>query len=188
MSKSNPAIDPTAKASSLSDAGAPEGRSTQELLLAKADALFRAGAECCRQHRRYSALVERGASVKEQRRAVAMVRLCDEHLQEAAASYEKTAGRVEGLKGEEWWRRANALWMAAREYARRRTVARRSAAQLEQQDASTMGELALDYDLEASALLLISQAVESYKKTRPEAELCPPAPARATNNGERTVT
>ena len=178
MSKSNHAMGRSAAASAVSDDGALEPRANHELLLAKADALFRAGAECCRQHRRYSALVERGAGVKEQRRQVAMVALCDDHLLEAAQSYEKTAGKTEGLRGEDWWRRANALWLAAREYARRHQVAQRSDVHLDQQDANTMAELAMDYDLEASALLLISQALDAYKKIRPEAELCAPIKAQ----------
>lgn len=153
---------------------APEERSDRELLLAKADALYRAATECCRQHRRYAAMVERKALFKEQSRARALVRLVDEQVMETAASYEKTAGRTEGLRAEEWWRRANSLWLAAREYARRHSVARRSPEHLEVQNANTMVELAMDYDLEASALLLMSQAADAYRKVRPEAELCPP--------------
>jgi hypothetical protein len=170
MSKSNS----TASPSSLEALSSLDGNAARDLIQTKADALFRASSECCRQHRRYAVLVERGASTTEQRRALALVRLCDEHLVEATAMYEKAAARVEAQRTEEWYRCANALWHAAREVARRHEVSRRSARDLEQQDANTIGELALDYDLQASALLLLSQAVESYKKSRPEAEICPP--------------
>ena len=145
-----------------------------DLLVRKSDALYRAAIESCRQHRRYSAVVECGASAKEQNRTRALVTLCDDHLAEAADSYEKTAGRTDGLRAEEWWRRANALWLAARECARRHSASRRSSRHLELQDANTIYELSMDYDLEASALLALSQAADAYRKVRPEADLCPP--------------
>lgn len=170
MSKSNSTATPDA-----ADQHAPlDGRPPQDLVPLRADALFRAANECCRQHRRYAALVERPASVNERRRTMALVRLTNEHLFEAASMYEKATANAAAPRTDEWFRSANALWHAAREYARRHEVARRSAAQLEQQDANTIGELAMDYDLEASALLLISHAVDSFRKARPEAELCPP--------------
>jgi len=170
MSKSNS----TASPASVETLASLDGNAARDLIQTKADALFRASSECCRQHRRYAALVERGASATEQRRAVALVRLLDEHLVEATAMYEKATARAESQRSEAWFHGANALWLAAREVARRHDVARRSARELEQQDANTIGELALDYDLQASALLLLSQAVESYRKSRPEAEICPP--------------
>lgn len=171
MSKPN---SPPAPVAAESHAPLDGGRPPQDVVPLRADALFRAANECCRQHRRYAALVQRPAGPAERRRTVALVRLTNDHLLEAASLYEKATANGAALRAEDWFRAANALWLASREYARRREVARRSAEQLEQNDANAMGEIALDYDLEASALLGISHAVDSYRKVRPDAELCPP--------------
>src|SRR5215218_6988655 len=53
-----------------------------------ADLLFRSAAECCRQHRRYSRLIEMETSEIEQRAALRLVAASDETLAEAAAAYE----------------------------------------------------------------------------------------------------
>src|SRR4051794_25334548 len=53
-----------------------------------ADLLFRSAAECCRQHRRYSRLIEMETSEMEQRAALRLVAASDETLAEAATAYE----------------------------------------------------------------------------------------------------
>ena len=46
-------------------------------------------------------------------------------------------------------------------------------------DPSQLARLALEYDLEASALMALKLAVNTYHKERPAADLCAPAsPAR----------
>lgn len=137
----------------------------------RADALFRAATECCRQHERLSRLVKGGALGAEQRAAEAMVAVADEALADMAAAYEAAATRVCAERDGACWQAANTLWMASREYARRQRIARRAARDLGDGKHSTdrLGELTLDYDLEASALLLLRQATQSYTRVRPQA-------------------
>lgn len=149
-----------------------EELSPAEQLQQRADTLFRTAVETCRQHRRYAALVERGAREGEQRSGLKLVTFCDTLLVEAIASYERCGARVQGLDAEAWWHKANALWHHAREYERRHQVTDRASRLLNaQHDPQMLGELALEYDLEASALLFLQQAIDGYRKARPEAEI-----------------
>jgi hypothetical protein len=133
-----------------------------------ADALCRCAMECCRQRERLAHLVKLGATVAEQRAAYAMVAQCDELMAELAEGYQRAAGRAHPTGGDACWHAANGLWLAAREFARRtRTSARASRGIGERGDRTQLAELALDYDLEASALLLLKQATEAYRKARP---------------------
>lgn len=141
-------------------------------LCARADALYRAAAECCRQHERISRLVERSEDDAEQRAAYEMVDHCDRTLGEMAAAYEKAGARAhpDGPDGE-WWHRANALWHASREYARRHRESDRMArSTATTRDPATLAALNMDYELEASALLALKQAMDAYHKVRPHAE------------------
>ena len=137
---------------------------------ASADALCRCAVECCRQHERLAHLGRLGALPAEQRAAQTLVALCDDALAELAGAYERAADRAHPDGDEACWHAANGLWMASREFARRtRTSARAGRALLERGDRTQLSELALDYDLEASALLLLKQATEAYRKARPDA-------------------
>ena len=137
----------------------------------KADALFRSAAETCRQRRRYAWLVEREVDDAEQHGALKLVALSDELLEEAATAYEHSCMDRNGGGKDEWWHRANALWHACREYQRRHSLSDRASGEFRAHDASKFAALALEYDLEASALLALQQAVEAYRKARPEAEV-----------------
>ena len=148
------------------------GRDPMAVFYQKADALYRCAIECCRQHERLARLVERGALPAEQRAAQSIVRLADEALGELAGAYERAASKAHPDRKEPCWAAANALWMASREYARRQTTSERAGRGIgESGDHSSarLSELALDYDLEASALLMLKQATESYRKARPDA-------------------
>ena len=137
-------------------------------LLEQADAMYRAASECHRQHTRYSRLVERGASEEEQRSALEMAFLCDDALGSAVYGYEKAA---EGGAGEgDWWHKGNRLWHASREYIRRHSSCDGMAKRLGRQSPNRLAELALAFDLEASALLQLRMAADSYRSVRPEAE------------------
>jgi hypothetical protein len=151
-------------------AAAHAGPSAADLVCTKADALYRAATECCRQHRHYAMLVDRSLGIGEQRRAFRMVMVCDENLIDAANAYERAA-RDRTHQHEDWRRCANGLWLASREYARRHRAADSAGDDLTIMTAEKLGELALEYDLEASALLLLQQAADAYRKARPEAEL-----------------
>ena len=137
----------------------------------RADALFRCATECCRQHERAARLVRDGANAAEQRAAQALVTVADEALADMAAAYETAATRVCAERDSACWQAANALWMASREFARRQRIASRSGRNLGDGKHSTqrLGELAMDYDLEASALLFLRQATSGYTRIRPQA-------------------
>ena len=133
-----------------------------------ADALCRCAMECCRQRERLAHLVRLGALPAEQRAAKTLVALCDDALADLVTSYEKVAGRARPAAGDACWHAANGRWLAGREFARRtRTSARAARALVERGDRTQLSELALDYDLEASALLLLKQATEAYRRARP---------------------
>jgi hypothetical protein len=137
----------------------------------RADALYRCAIECCRQHERLARLVHDGANAAEQRAAEALVTVADEALTDMAAAYEMAATRVCAERDSACWQAANALWMASREFARRQRIASRSGRDLGDGKHSTqrLAELAVDYDLEASALLFVRQATSSYTRVRPQA-------------------
>jgi hypothetical protein len=137
-------------------------------LLEQADALYRAASECHRQHTRYARLVEKGASDDEQRSALEMAYICDDALASAMQNYEKAAEK--GGAGEQWWHKGNRLWHASREYIRRHSSCDGMAARLGRQSPNRLAELALAFDLEASALLALRMAADSYRAVRPEAD------------------
>ena len=150
---------------------APEdgAESPIEGLRARADMLFRAAAECLHQHDRYARFVEHEVLEGEQQGAQQLVRLCDEMLAGAVASYEKWCHlRPDG--DAPWWRAANTLWMSAREFGRRCDCSERTARR-GGNTAADFAQLACDFDLEASALLGLRVAVDAYRKARPEAAL-----------------
>ena len=164
MPTSSPA--PTAVAELRAD---DNGRDPIAVFYQRADALYRCGTEACRQHERLAKLVQLSACAAEQRAAGTIVAICDEALTELAANYERAAGRAHPDRDDACWHAANGLWLASREYARRRqTTERAGRGMAEQRDQARLAELALDYDLEASALLLLKQATEAYRKARPE--------------------
>jgi hypothetical protein len=145
------------------------GRDPIATFYLRADALYRCATEACRQHERLARLVQLGAHSAEQRAAGTIVTICDEALAELAASYERAAQRARPDQDAACWHAANGLWLASREYARRqRTTSRATRGVGEHRDPSRLAELALDYDLEASALLLLKQATEAYRKARPQ--------------------
>ena len=135
----------------------------------QADILYRAASECHRQHTRYSRLVDRGASEEEQRAALEMAYLCDDALGTAVIGYEEAAATRTGAK-EPWWHKSNMLWHASREYIRRHSSCDGMAKRLGRQSPNRLAELALAFDLEASALLALRMAADSYRMVRPEAE------------------
>ncbi|HEX6260067.1 MAG TPA: hypothetical protein VFZ51_05390 [Woeseiaceae bacterium] len=131
-----------------------------------ADRMFRAAMECIRQRERYARLVASGAHDLEQLAALRVAMVCDEILDEAVSAYEKLAG--EPSHGDDEWRRqANALWHAAREYRRR--PANNDLAP--HGKSGSLQKLALEYDLEASALLALKLALGGFRQICPDCEL-----------------
>lgn len=141
---------------------------TVDLLRAKADGLFRIAAECIRQQDRCAHLGSLSCAQTEKRLAQSAARHSIEALGTMVESYEKSSAALK-VEGEAWWRKANAVWMASREFARRHRGTDEAAKHLEAPDAGRFGELAVDFELEASALLALRQAAEAYRQVRPEA-------------------
>lgn len=130
--------------------------------------MFRAAMECIRQRERYARLVASGAHDLEQLAAVRVAAVCDEILDEAVSAYEKHA-REASTGDDEWRRQANALWHASREYRRRPST--NSAGPSSQGKGGTLQKLAMEYDLEASALLALKLALGGFRQICPDCEL-----------------
>jgi hypothetical protein len=133
-----------------------------------ADRMFRAAMECIRQRERYARLVASGAHDLEQLAALRVAIVCDEILDEAVAAYEKLA-KEPSHGDDEWRRQANALWHAAREYRRR--PAGNNLAPTAPGKGGSLQKLALEYDLEASALLALKLALGGFRQICPDCEL-----------------
>jgi hypothetical protein len=149
----------------------PNGQ-TAATLCVKADALYRAAVECCRQHERVAKLAARDAADEEQKAAAAQVDHCDGTLLAMTQAYEKCGARLHpDGEDEAWWHRANALWHASREYARRHEESLRTRRRVAtDHEPEALGQLNIEYELEASALLALRQATEAYRKVRPHAD------------------
>jgi hypothetical protein len=136
---------------------------------AAADALCRSASEAARQHERVAKLNERGAHHSEMQEATALCDLAHQHLKARAELYESTAGGGKGSLDDASWHAANTLWHAARDYGRRHVECDASSAKLAKHASDKLGALTLDYELEASALLAMRNALNAYKKLRPDA-------------------
>ena len=138
--------------------------------LSSADALGRTAAEACRQHERLGRLNDLGVSTSELAAAHAMVDTIDLALAECVKEFEKCCAKVPVSGDTDVRQRANALWLATREYLRRNSIAEKASRQLTQHDAESFGALRFEYELEASALLALRQATAAFAKVRPEAK------------------
>lgn len=135
-----------------------------------ADALFRAAVECCHQHDRISR-VSRKSSIEEELEAAQLACVvCDNTLRDLTDAYETASADVHPSGPDEsWWRRANALWLASRDYLRRQHGADASSKQLKEHGPDRLNELQTEYELEASALLALRHAADAYRQDRPDA-------------------
>ena len=101
-------------------------------------------------------------------RAQAMVDNIDLALAECVRDFEKTCATATISDDAGVRQAANAMWLAAREYLRRHSIAEKASRQLTQHDVEKLGDLQLEYELEASALLGLKHAMSTYQKLRPE--------------------
>jgi hypothetical protein len=124
-----------------------------------------------RHRERYARLVEAGADEAEQRDALRVACLCDEILLASVRHYEKAVAAEAPKTEDDWFHKANALWHATREYQRRHHNCDESSRQLSSRKPGKFKELALGFDLEASALLALRLALAAYRKVCPECEL-----------------
>lgn len=142
-----------------------------EELRLRADALYRCAAECGRQHERIARLMDKELTPVEQRIQAEVAGLHDEALAELAEDYKECGASVHPTGDDEsWWHKANAIWLASREYLRRNRLSELVGRRASDQTPEKFGEMQMDYELEASALLALQQAVGAYRKVRPEAE------------------
>jgi hypothetical protein len=135
-----------------------------------ADAMYRAACECCHQHDRVARILTKSTNDDEVRAAQRLCGECTKSLSQFAKSYEDTAAaiRPDGAD-EEWWHRANALWLASREYLRRNRCCDASTREMKHHDRERFGALQTDYELEASSLLALRTAADTYRLSRPDA-------------------
>ena len=145
-----------------------EGIAPGDPVLEAANALHRWASEACHQHDRYARLSSQTADASELRVAIALVRQVDATLCDMVKRYEKAAAsrRPEGDDG--WWHRANELWLACREYVRRHQGCDKAERSVSngRHSAERFGELQLNYELEASALLAMRHAAEAFHRAR----------------------
>jgi hypothetical protein len=140
------------------------------LVRTRADALHRAAVECCRQHDRAAKLFGSSEPELEHKHADAMCAMCDGSLAELAVEYEKAAAQVQPTKDEAWWHKANALWHASREYARRHAGCDAMAKRVSSKHSpNELAAMQMEYELEASALLALRHAADAYDKARQRA-------------------
>jgi len=147
-----------------------EQRSPVQRVQDAADALLRAAMECCHQHDRIARIVAKAALEDEVTAAQRMCEACHEALATMSQAYEAASSDIRPSgKDEVWWHKANALWLASREYLRRNGGCDDASRKLKEHGPERLGELHAEYELEASALLALRQAADAYKGDRPTA-------------------
>jgi len=135
-----------------------------------ADALFRAADECSYQHDRIGRVAAKSTVEVELDSVQRACELCDKTLRSLLEAYESTSAHVHPTGPDEvWWKHANAVWLASREFLRRHKGCDVSSRQLKQHGPGRLGELHAEYELEASALLAVRHAADAYRKARPVA-------------------
>jgi hypothetical protein len=133
-----------------------------------ADALFRAATECCRQHDRMSRIVGKSELEEELTEVQKMCETCSESLSRLTKHYQDASASVHPTGTDErWWRSANSLWLASKEYLSRHRGCDTASRQLKNHGPERLGALHTEYELEASALLALQHAADAYKRDRP---------------------
>lgn len=141
----------------------------QATLQCAADNLLRSAAECCRQQARIGRVLDLECGEEELEAVIEVSVLCVRILAESCERYSAVgSGSRDGLD-EATWHAANTLWHASREYARRHHSCNVKSAQMSRHSANHLGELAVEYELKASAVLALRYAVDEYAKLRPNA-------------------
>ena len=115
-------------------------------------------------------LLEKASDDAEVHDAAAACELSQQQLLQRTTAYEAAAGAGQGATADALWHATNTLWHASREYARRhQSCEETAAARMTNHSSEKLGELTMEYELAASALLGLRQAIDSYRKLRPEA-------------------
>jgi hypothetical protein len=132
--------------------------------LALADSLARTALECCRQHERWARLVDHGVPRAERRFGMKMVETADDALRTAIHTFETHCDR--SALADDLRRKADTLWMAAREFLRRQRMSDDDSKEFTQHSADHLAVLRTEYELEASALLALRHATRDFAKLR----------------------
>lgn len=144
-------------------------RTTGEFVAAHAvaDALARAASESCRQHERLHGVMTSGSPEVELEGIAAIAEACDAHVRTLVTAFE---GAAPGVWADDAQRKAaGALYMASREFVRRHDDCDLAERELKRHSAQKLTELHAEFELQASALLALRQAVTAYRKQRPDA-------------------
>ena len=99
-----------------------------------------------------------------------LVSYTDLALAECVRDFEKCCAKLPASDDADIRQKANTLWLAAREYLRRHSIAEKASHHLTQHNAEKFGVLQFEYELEASAMLALRQATGAFGKIRPEAK------------------
>ncbi|HVT40367.1 MAG TPA: hypothetical protein VHE78_15095 [Gemmatimonadaceae bacterium] len=134
-----------------------------------ADAMLRSAVEACRHHERVASLQQKGCDEDELQHAAAVCELSHKQLAERTTAYEATAAAGRGATDDALWHAANVLWHASREYARRHRSCDTASSRMVNHSTEKLGELTMEYELAASALLALRHAIAGYRKLRPAA-------------------
>ncbi len=131
-----------------------------------ADALCRAATECARQHDRFSRLLVADATLPaEELLAQEICGLCDHGVAELAASFERAISPIHPSPPSDWLRRAQALWQASRDYAKRHSACDALTKRLPAKHTpQQLWQLEIEFELEASALLALRHACAAYAR------------------------
>lgn len=159
---------PNTKKASAKSAAALEVVELPQLQCA-ADGLFRTASESCRQQAHLSRILDLSCSDEELKGVLEVHVMLSRLLEEAVERYGTMAANGHDGLDEGCWHAANALWHASREYARRHIACNLKSAKLSRHSPTQLGELAVEYELKASAVLALRYAVDEYAKRRPEA-------------------
>jgi hypothetical protein len=141
----------------------------QPVMLCASDSLYRSAAECCRQQARISRVLDLNCGDEELEAVIEVSVLSVRILADAVTSYSALGSESHDGLDENVWHAANSLWHASREYARRHQSCNVRSAKMSRHSATNLGELAIEYELKASAVLALRYAVEQYNKVRPNA-------------------
>ena len=134
----------------------------------RADALHHAAIECCRQHDRAAKMSGSEEPELEHKHIDALCAMCDGSLAELSEAYSQASGHVHPDGDEAWWHKANALWHASREFARRHAGCDALGRGVSAKHSSeNLASMQMEYELEASSLLALRHAADAYLKTRP---------------------
>jgi hypothetical protein len=82
------------------------------------------------------------------------------------ASYDKTATAAPEAKDQGWWHAANSMWNASNRFLQRTAGTDHVSRLAGKHSKDKLAELAMEYELERSALMALKRAVEEYGTAR----------------------